>query len=918
MALDSGTRLGPYEILAPLGAGGMGQVYRARDTRLDRSVAIKVLPADTTSAHAFERFEREAKAIAALNHPGICAIYDIGSSPVPFLVMELLDGETLYQRLSRGPMDTAGVVDTGLALADALSAAHAKGILHRDLKPANIILTPRGPKILDFGLARATESVSTADIGATTGVTLPAQGPLTDAGVTVGTAAYMSPEQLRGETLDARTDLFSLGLVLYEMATGRRAFSGSTSALTTAAILYEQPAAPRQLRADLPPRLEQAILTLIEKDREIRTQTASELRAELTRMKRELGGVRVADSTRPPAEAAAAPTTTATAVVAPQDPASSSDAQIIAGVMRRHRGAVLGALAVVVLFIVVAAYLAVRPGSTDAGGATRTTPSIADLTVEQLTTSGTAATPAISPDGNYVAYVETGTAGDSLRVRQVATGSNVEILPQEPGVRLLAPTVTPDATFVDYLKRVGGQRLELWQIPFLGGPPRQLLTGIESGVSFSPDGRRMAYIRSDGAGRTELVTAAADGSGAKVLAARQAGDSFFQSIGTGNLGWFAPAWSPDGATLTVFGGRPGFRGQIVFVDAETGSERIVEVGPPLPGISIAWLDQGTLILSLLDRSSAPIQLWLLSYPEGKFSRLTNDTNQYIGLTLTADRSRLVTARSEASFSIWTSDARATQWTQTVPTTPQKGPIGFDVQWLGDDLIFPSMASGSWTLDRWRASTRTTEILAPAGGVPQVIGDGSIAFFDYDSGELLKMDAGGRNKTLVRRGNPTVRFTPDGQQLTFIDTASGTPSVRIQSIDGASVTREITSDRLRLGGGPPRVSPDGRLIAYSSFDDQKRPATTVCDLATCTSKRTFPLTVVLRWTPDSQGLAYLDPRAPNDIWIQPLDGSAARQLTHFPADGQQIWGAAWSADGQRLAVGRASITNNIVLFRGLKR
>ena len=903
MALDPGTRLGPYEILAPLGAGGMGEVYRARDTRLDRLVAVKVLP-DATSAHALERFEREAKAIAALNHPGICAIYDIGASPVPFLVMELLDGETLHQRLARGPMDTQGLVDTGLALADALAAAHAKGILHRDLKPANIVLTPRGPKILDFGLALAMEVVS-ADIGATANPTLAAHSPLTDVGVAVGTAAYMSPEQLRGEPLDARTDLFSLGLVLYEVATGRRAFSGSTSAVTTAAILHDDPAAPRQLRPDLPVRLEQAILTLLEKDRDVRTQTASELRAELTRIRRELGAS-PALSERSESKGATA------ATAAPSAPVSSSDVQIIAGVMRRHRGAVVGALAVVGLFVVAAAYLAMGPGATDAV-TTRTMPSIADLAVEQLTTSGTAATPVISPDGNYVAYVETGANGESLRVRQVATGSNVEILPPEPGVRLLAPAVTPDGTFVNYVRRAGGRPFELWQIPFLGGSARQVLTGIGTGVSFSPDGRRMAYVRSDDRGKSELVITAADGSAPQVLATRQRPQSGFLTMNATGLGWFAPAWSPDGATLAVFGGRVGFSGEVVFVSVQTGTERTAQIGPPLPGVSLTWLDAGTLILSLLDRSSAPLQLWLLSYPKGEFSRLTNDTNQYVGLTMTADRSRLVTARSEALFSIWTSDASATKWTQTVPTTPQKGPIGFDVQWLGDDLVFPSMASGRWTLDRWRASTRTTEIVVPAGGVPQVNPDGSIVYFDYDAGEMFKMAPGGEKMSLGR-GNPGMRTTPDGKQVLFIDLTGARPALRIRSIDGTGEAREIAAERARPG--TIEVSPDGRRIAYPSFDDQQRPATTVCDFPACSSRRTFSVAAI-RWTPDSQGLAYLDSRSV-DIWIQPLDGSAARQLTHFPADGQQIWAAAWSADGKRLAVGRASIKNNIVLFKGFKR
>jgi len=494
VGLDTGTRLGPYEILAPLGAGGMGEVYRARDTRLDRQVAVKVLPADSVSSSALERFEREAKAIAALNHPGICAVYDVGTSPVPFLVMELLEGETLHQRVARGRFEVPALLDIGLALADALASAHAKGIVHRDLKPANIVLTPRGPKILDFGLERFHETVAQSDTDITAFPTLSGHGPLTDAGVTVGTVAYMSPEQLRGEAIDARTDLFSLGLVLYEMATGRRAFSGTTSAVTSAAILHEQPPAPRELQPDLPARFEQAILTLLEKDREVRTQTASELRAELTRLKRELTGSRTPDTATPSlptadaSRSSAAPTSTVTA------PPSSSDAQLIAGVMRRHRGLVVGVAALIVIAIAGAAYVFAPRAGNAASPSTTSALSIADLQVEPLTTSGTADRPAISPDGNYVVYVENGGGQQSLRVRQVATGSNVEIVPGEPGVGLMGATVTPDGAFVNYVRRVGQQQSpELWQIPFLGGSPHRLLPGIGGRVSFSPDGNQDGF-----------------------------------------------------------------------------------------------------------------------------------------------------------------------------------------------------------------------------------------------------------------------------------------------------------------------------------------------------------------------------------------------------------------------------------------
>src|SRR5262249_31088476 len=225
MSLRAGSRVGPYEILAPLGAGGMGEVYRARDTRLDRSVAIKVLPDGLADSQALERFQREARAASSLNHPNICTVHDVGADP-PFIAMELLEGETLQQRLTRGPLDPPNLVDMGISLADALDMAHRAGIVHRDLKPANIFLTARGPKILDFGLAKSAPVAPS--VGASQLPTISGQALLTDPGRTVGTVAYMSPEQVRGEPLDARSDLFSLGAVLYEAATAHPAFGGST------------------------------------------------------------------------------------------------------------------------------------------------------------------------------------------------------------------------------------------------------------------------------------------------------------------------------------------------------------------------------------------------------------------------------------------------------------------------------------------------------------------------------------------------------------------------------------------------------------------------------------------------------------------------------------------------------------------
>jgi len=295
MSLPIGARLGPYEIVALIDAGGMGEVYRAKDTRLERVVAIKVLPdGDAAPPLALERFEREAQAASALNHPNICTIYDVGADP-PFIAMELLEGETLQQRLKRGPLAGAAFVDIALPLASALHAAHSKGIVHRDIKSANIFVTAHGPKILDFGLAKAAAEPLA---GGVSEATRSADALLTDPGSTLGTVSYMSPEQVRAMPLDARTDLFSFGVVLYEMATGLPPFRGDSPGLIFDAILNRPPVPPARLNPGVPAEWERIIDKCLEKDRDLRYQSASDIRADLQRLKRDTDSGRVAPTRR--------------------------------------------------------------------------------------------------------------------------------------------------------------------------------------------------------------------------------------------------------------------------------------------------------------------------------------------------------------------------------------------------------------------------------------------------------------------------------------------------------------------------------------------------------------------------------------------------------------------------------------------
>ncbi len=304
MTVSAGTRLGPYEITGPIGAGGMGEVYRARDTRLDRIVAIKMLPRNAAAdPERRRRFEQEARAVSALNHPNICVLYDIGrQADIEFLVMEYLEGETLAHRLRKGAIPLEQALDVGAQVADALAAAHKRRVVHRDLKPANVMLTKAGAKLLDFGLAKLRQPTTQADTGAASSVVT--REPSTLAGSVLGTVPYMAPEQLEGKRADARTDLFAFGAVMYEMLTGQRAFAGHSEANIIAAIMSSEPPSVRTLQPMTPPALDRLVRRCLAKDPDQRWESAHDVADELRWIRQSNGATSGPDTSQPPVSSA--------------------------------------------------------------------------------------------------------------------------------------------------------------------------------------------------------------------------------------------------------------------------------------------------------------------------------------------------------------------------------------------------------------------------------------------------------------------------------------------------------------------------------------------------------------------------------------------------------------------------------------
>ncbi len=836
----------------------MGVVYKAEDLTLGRQVALKFLPEQLSADHqALERFQREARAASALNHPNICTIHEIGQDDGQhFIVMELLEGQTLQQRISGRPLKTETLLNLAIQIADALDAAHSKGIIHRDIKPANIFVARHDQaKILDFGLAKLASKRGIVGEGdeASSTPTATTEELLSSPGVAMGTVAYMSPEQARGEELDARTDLFSFGAVLYEMATGRQPFSGTTTAVIHDAILNRPPSPPLGLNPDLPPELERIIDKALEKDRDVRYQVASELRGDLKRLKRDTDSRRSATLTE--ADLRARP---------------EEGVRIVTRLQARWPLVLAAALAVLV------------GGSVLVWFATRQAPHQPEPKQWRLTAnpSGNPATHAlISPSGKYLAYSDQ----SGMHVKLIETGET-RTIPRPAGLTPRAAWL-PAAWLPNETELLAGAgnyvQWSMWIVSILGGTPRELSDeGWASSVS--PDGSLIAItagVRHVGAAEIRLMGARGE-------------DPHRLAVAEQNEGFLGPVWSPDSqriAYLKVHDEPTKLECSIEDRDVKGGPPAYVLSDPKLCFKGWWWSPGGRIIYSLAEPppNETDSNLWeidvdfLTGKPSGKPKRITN----WVGASIlwpngTADGKRLVFLKEDMQSDVYVGDLELNG--TRLKSAPRRLTLDehndFPYAWTPDSkaVLFSSDRNGHYDLFKQK--------------------------IDQDSAESVVADS--EYKTAPR-------LSPDGFWILYWSSAPGSAALLMRVPTSGGLPKLVltsNADRAdhRCARGPSTVcvlgerSPDRKHLVFAAFDPVEGRK------GQLTSLETDP-TRDYNWdlSPDGSriALAELD-WGEGRIRFLPVTGGQAREVTvkgwvaftsapKWATDGESVFVSSWS-------------------------
>jgi serine/threonine protein kinase/Tol biopolymer transport system component len=1010
-----------YRIVEQVGGGGMGVVYRAEDTKLRRQVALKFMPlgvaADPTS---LERFQREARAASALNHPNICTMYDIDEDEgIPFIAMELMQGVTLKNRIANGPLRMDMLVDLAIGVADALDAAHSQGIIHRDIKPANIFITERGQaKILDFGLAKqlATgrkvgEAISLGATAANVPAVLLETDPnLTEPGMALGTVAYMSPEQVCGEKLDGRSDLFSFGIVIYEMATAKQAFSGPTAGVVFNQILEREPVRPSRLNPEVPSKLEEIIEKALEKDLKLRYHTAGDMRADLQRLKRAMesgrsGTIRAGGSfsgtpsgapTETPSNTPPGTPPGSGAINARDADAAAADLQrSMASRVREDLHRLKGASEATENL---QSSVATRTGARSiaeggAGGVRRTTESsitataavpreqrnpaflfasiagvallaigaaygvysllhhaprmpFENFSIKQISKNGRSVAAAISPDGKYVLSVVMDKGQSSLWLNHLPTDSDTQIVPPSDAI-YFGPIFAPDGNFIYFLKResAGADEADLYRAPILGGTPQLTVHEADNPITFSPDGKRIAYVRTGHPDpeKFSLLTANADGSDEKTLVSGPMTEQPFY-----------PAWTPDGKAIAgVVYENSGELSQIKVFDAATGKEAKLAGFKDYAPSFLTWLPSGEgMLLTAEARGSGFIrqQIGYFSSDEPGIRFVTQDTNNYITLRLSADGKMLSAIQRHMTYGFFNFPATAAMAGRPPEVTgirQERDIYGFN--WAPDGAVYVN-DGGKLMRVNADGSGDETVLVNEADtilGLPASCANGKYIVFTWagyhgsTTANIWRVNSDGRDPKQITDGHDLRApvCSADGQWVYFRDWFS--LEIKRAPIDGgkAEVVPGTKIADAELDDTPVAISPDGQWLAFSMHTEPEgnetahqtkivlltlgaaagggkdRSANGATPAARRIIKPDQRISGAASFTPDGRALVYPVREAGVDnLWLQPLDASAsaAKRITNFTTD--LIDAYHFSLDGKQLGVLQRHAVSDVVLLR----
>jgi serine/threonine protein kinase/Tol biopolymer transport system component len=867
----AGRRIENYEVISRLGAGGVGEVWLARDLNLNREIALKLLsPRFAGDPYHMRRFQQEARAASTLNHPNIITVYEIGKAEeVLFIAQERVVGETIRQRLATGPVPLKALLEIGVQVSAALGAAHAAGVVHRDIKPENVMIRPDGlVKVLDFGLARFVLRPAQPQAGKSDTVSLP--------GFVLGTVRYMSPEQARGLTVDHRSDLFSLGVMLYEMAAGLPPFSGSTPTDTMAAILTDDPDPLSQHAPDVPAEFERIVRRCLEKEPAARYASAEALKEDLQRLAEQ------------PKRAAGPPK-----------------------VWR------IAAVACSALAALIAAYYFLTDRKPPAAP-------FNSMQITRVPTRGEAADAAISQDGTLFAYVVNEASGQSIWIRN-ASGSRENVaVPAEAGDHS-GLIFAPDESFLYYRRKGAEDGGDLYRVPVKGGVPERIMGEVSGPAALSPDGKQLAFVRlKPSTWEASLVVSNTDGSGESTLAKLRR-PYYFDQHGV--------AWSPDGRAIACFAGAAARFSESVFhlveVRLADRSQHWVTKQTWAWPQAVAWAEKGDfLIVTAASRGDDIYQLWMVAHNNGVVTRLTNDLSNYGRVTLTHDGKSLATVQSETSAAIWVAPGGESSRAVRLGTVALRSTMAA-LAWTPQRRIVYSDPTGDyrnlWLIDADGANRE--RLTTGPGNKDQVVmtPDGRYIVYKLE-GNVWRMDADGTHARQLTYGSLDVHpgVAPDGGSVVYASFADWSPAVGGQP----------TLWRVPMQGGPareifaqpasyPAVSADGRRLGCVYFPG-KDPRFSAGHLALLSLDASGDFRIFqaspseltpISWSPDGSGLDYVvNAGGTGNLWRQPIGGGPPKQLTWF--GNEELYTFSWSQN-RRLACVRGTTTRGVVLIENFR-